>query len=218
MKIVATSDIHGFEPVLPEGDVLVLAGDLTSHGSVADVRKLNSWLSSIAPNWRAMVVVAGNHDWWFQQAPPLAVLDLTARWHAQGIHYLEDTGVTIDGVKFWGSPWTPKFYDWAFMDTDRQLRRYWDMCPEDTRVLVTHGGPWGVLDLTQRGPNAGSDSLLSAVGRIQPEVHIFGHIHEAYGELEDKGIGTHFYNVAHCNLQYEPVQPPVVIDIESEVK
>jgi len=212
LRIVATSDIHGYEPKLPEGDVLVLAGDLTSHGTAANVDKLSRWLIRIATDFKAVIVVAGNHDWWFQERGS-SHGSRYGYWREHNIYYLEDDGVTIEGVRFWGSPWTPQFYNWAFMDDDDNLRDHFKLIPNDTDVLVTHGPMLGILDLTERGPNAGSFQLAMAIGRVQPKVHIFGHIHEAYGFHKDPDFPTRFYNVAHCNLQYAPVQPPVTIDI-----
>lgn len=214
MKIVATSDLHGYQPVLPEGDVLVLAGDLTGHGDDIDIYRLSKWLLTIAHSFKAIIVVAGNHDWWFQERGSSHGA-LYRMWREHGIYYLEDDYVTIDGVKFYGSPWTPQFFNWAFMREDEELAQFFASIPQDTDVLVTHGPPANILDLTNRGPNAGSVSLMEAVFRVEPKVHIFGHIHEAYGgaSLSADDVTIRFYNVAHCNLAYEPVQPPVVIDV-----
>lgn len=230
MKIVATSDIHGYEPNLStRGEVVVIAGDLTAFGRRDDLQKFSRWILREAPSFRAIVFIAGNHDWIFQTHRRLdaqqpgpshkeiaALSEAKAAWEEAGnIHYLEDSGVEIDGVKFWGSPWTPLFYNWAFMHEDERLAEYWAKIPTDTDVLITHGGPHGILDRTTRTRDSvGSHTLWERVRELEPKVHIFGHIHEAYGSVDNRK--TRFYNVAYCDLDYEPVQPPVHILMEGD--
>ncbi len=86
------------------------------------------------------------------------------------------------------------------------------MIPVDTDVLITHGPPFGILDETFEKEKVGCEELLKAVNRVRPKIHIFGHIHEAYGEL--KLNGTHFINPSSCDLTYTPIQPPIVVDYE----
>lgn len=219
MNIIATSDLHGYHPNFSKwGEVIVIAGDLTPMGTAIDVAEFSNWILRLAHDYRAIVFVAGNHDWHFQETGP-QLARFKARWAEAGnIFYLEDSGCEIDGVKFWGSPWTPMFFNWAFMREDEDLKEYWDKIPDDTDVLVTHGPPFAILDQTRRGPNAGSETLRQAVlGRVLPKVHIFGHIHEAYGETASLGDpSVHFINAAYCDLDYEPVQPPIHVVVRSD--
>lgn len=211
MKIVCTSDLHNFRPRFPEGDVLVIAGDLTSMGRINEVQKFADWIASINDDFRyGVVFVAGNHDFLFEQNHTLAKAICRAGT------YLEDSGVELGGLKFWGAPWTPQFYDWAFMAEDADLARHWAKIPSDTDVLITHGGPYGILDQTERtGDSVGSKTLRDAiVTRVRPRLHVFGHIHEAYGV--ERIARTTYVNAAHCDLGYRPVQEPVVITLESE--
>jgi Icc-related predicted phosphoesterase len=216
MRIVATSDTHGYEPAFSEwGEVIVIAGDLTAFGKEADVAKFSKWITTLAKKFKHIVFIAGNHDWLFQ-SDTRAINSFKKLWAEAGnIHYLEDSGVTIDGVKFWGSPWTPMFYNWAFMKEDHELAEVWAKIPTDTDVLITHGPPRGILDKTARGPQAGSETLRQAVlGRVLPQVHVTGHIHEAYGKTESLGEPTvRFYNVAYVDLDYEPVNLPVHFEV-----
>jgi Icc-related predicted phosphoesterase len=47
------------------------------------------------------------------------------------------------------------------------------------------------------------------VEKIEPKLHIFGHIHESHG---DEIVGkTHFYNVAYLSHEYTPAHKPIVI-------
>jgi hypothetical protein len=86
------------------------------------------------------VVCAGNHDRYFQNSPH------DARFLFTNATYLENTGVTIDNVTFWGSPYTPEFLNWAFMYTRGSGAKYWDQIPDGLDVLITHGPPFGILD------------------------------------------------------------------------
>jgi len=103
------------------------------------------------------------------------------------VHYLRDSGVVIEGVKFWGTPWIPP-YAGVFNLSENELRSKWNLIPADTDVLVTHGPPAGVLD-----GGTGSASLAEVVERIQPAIHCFGHVHDHRGQATK---GTKFFNCA----------------------
>ena len=127
------------------------------------------------------------------------------------VHYLRDSGVTIEGVHFFGSPWSPRFFDWAFnADRGLTIKRYWDLIPSYTNVLVTHGPPSDILDWvgTQR---VGCEELAKAVFRIKPQAHIFGHIHCAAGEKLFNG--TQFVNASVLDDSYRQARKPAVIEI-----
>jgi len=217
MRITATSDIHGYEPFVGRGDTLIFAGDVTPMGKETEVVSFARYLSTIALDFKDIIVVGGNHDFLLEQFPVLSkqLMGYWMPYDGANLHYLCDSGVTIDGIKFWGSPWTPKFGNWAFMKEDAELAEKWALIPSDTDVLITHGPPFGILDYTNRygATNVGSETLLKAYNRIDPQAHIFGHIHEAYGETT--GFSTRFYNVAYCDEDYEPVNFPAVIVMEA---
>lgn len=207
LRLVAISDTHNRhdQMVVPDGDVLVHGGDFTGRGTPDEIRAFNDWLGTL-PH-RHKVVIAGNHDWGFQISPENARAALT------NAIYLEDSGVEIEGLRFYGSPWQPWFMDWAFnLRTDAELRSKWDLIPDGTDVLITHGPPRGILDRTVTLDDVGCLELRRVVERIAPRLHIFGHIHEGYGQTV---VGeTTFVNAATCNLFYRPVNPPVVVDLE----
>src|SRR5690554_271138 len=131
MKIVCISDTHSLHrriPEIPDGDILIHAGDSLGQGTQENLADLNDWLGTL-PH-RRKIVIAGNHDWVFQEAPELARETLT---HAI---YLEESGVELEGLQFWGSPWTPQFLDWAFMlERGQTLRGKWQLIPKNTDVL-----------------------------------------------------------------------------------
>ena len=206
MRVVCVSDTHGQgrKVLVPEGDVLVHAGDLTGAGTLEQLEKEAGWLRSL-PHGRK-IVIAGNHDFAFQTQPR------DARARMEGLTYLEDEEAVVDGVRFYGSPWQPTFLDWAFnLDRGPPIRAKWDLIPEGTDVLVTHGPPAGVGDRTHRGATVGCADLTAAVARVRPRLHVFGHIHEAYGVVERDG--TRFVNASTCDVRYRPVNPPVVVDL-----
>lgn len=199
---------------IPEGDVLVHAGDITWKGNLDAVKRFNEWLGEL-PH-KVKIVIAGNHDFCFEKPSE----KFLARGRLTNCIYLEDSGEEIDlldGRKFtvWGSPWTPWFYDWAFNEERGPLiREHWDMIPDNTDIVVTHGPPYGYLDKTDRGPRAGCEELATAIQRIKPKIHVFGHIHEGYGVEIDPNVGTKYINASSCTLQYRPTNPPIVVDID----
>ena len=206
MRIVCVSDTHGHgrEVVVPHGDVLVHAGALTGMGSLVQIAKEAAWLRSL-PH-RTKVVIAGNHDFGFEREPGPAVALL------HDLVYLEDSEASVDSVRFYGSPWQPWFFDWAFnLERGPAIRARWDQIPAGIDVLVTHGPPAGILDRTAAGMDVGCADLLEAVARVRPRVHVFGHIHEGYGVVERDG--TKFVNASTCDVRYRPIQPPIVVDI-----
>ena len=124
-------------------------------------------------------------------------------------HYLDDSGCEIEGIRFWGSPITPEFCNWAFMREPRDIGRHWDAIPDDTDVLITHGPPHGILD--QCPDSVGCEQLLEAVKRVGPKVHAFGHIHEGHGILEKDG--TTFVNASIMDGRYRPVNAPIGVEV-----
>jgi Icc-related predicted phosphoesterase len=182
LRIVCVADTHGFHgrTHVPPGDVLIHAGDCTRHGTLSDLEAFNAWLGTLPHPHK--VVIAGNHDFAFQDSPAEARQRLT---HAI---YLEDTACTLAGLTIYGSPWTPTFSDWAFMLPEEQLAAKWAAIPPGVDVLITHGPPRGILDRTHRGDAAGSATLLARVRAVKPRLHVFGHIHEAAGRADSEGI------------------------------
>jgi len=123
---------------------------------------------------------------------------------------LNDSPFEYEGLKFWGSPISPTFFDWSFnRDRGPKIKRHWDMIPNDTDILITHGPPAGILDRNRKNVNCGCDDLLEALARVNPKLHVFGHIHESYG-IHDSS-STKFVN---ASKGYNPVKNlPIVVDI-----
>ena len=209
MKIVCISDTHGYHGVMthpiPEGDVLVVAGDFTQTGSKAQVLDFNEWLKD--QPCKHKVVVAGNHDWCFENKKRGAA----PGWISEAI-YLQDQGTVIDGVKFYGTPWQPEFGNWAFnLRRGKELRDKWDAIHGDTDVLITHGPPDGIMDLDRDGDPVGCEDLRDRVLELRPELHVFGHIHSGHGWTIQDGIT--YVNASVCNEAYEAIQAPIVVEV-----
>jgi Icc-related predicted phosphoesterase len=206
VRIVCVSDTHGYHDAIgvPDGDVLVHAGDLTKRGTVDEIRAVSIWLAGLPHKHK--LVVAGNHDFLFERDPA------AARALFVGVTYLEDEAVELDGVRFYGSPFTPEFFNWAFMlPRGESLRAKWSAIPKGVDVLITHGPPHKVLDHTLHGDDAGCEELAKRVAEVKPRLHVFGHIHEGYGTLD---VGpTHYLNASICTFDYRPKNVPLVFDL-----
>lgn len=207
MKLIPIADTHGMHRSLeiPDGDVLIHAGDLTRHGMLDGVREFNDFLGTLPHP--SKIIIAGNHDFCFEKDRKACEDILT------NCIYLQDQEVVIDGVKFYGSPWQPWFYDWAFnLERGPGIRAKWDLIPKGIDILITHGPPYGIGDLTSRGENVGFQDLLEVIEEVMPRVHIFGHIHEGYG-ITSNGKTT-FINASICDYLYQPINPPVVYNLD----
>lgn len=178
-RIVAMADTHNRHAGLavPDGDVLIHAGDLTGRGSLPELDQVAEWLRSLPHPHK--VVVAGNHDFALQRNP------VAARALFHGLTFLEDSEATLAGLRIWGSPWQPWFHDWAFnLRRGGEIDAKWRLIPEGVDVLITHGPPLGFGDLVDRGEKVGCEDLLRHLERVKPRLHLFGHIHEDRGEWQ----------------------------------
>ena len=220
MKIVSISDLHGRIPKdnVPECDVLTISGD-TCPTYNHELWFQRQWLESEFNDWlkkqpaKHIVGIAGNLDWVFQDILEKGSPEVKLSWT-----YLCDSGIVIDGVKFWGHPWSPMFCQWAFMKYNLngkgELYEKSLTIPDDVNVLIIHSPPFGILDTVE-----GTDTLVN--GKIVREylgnkplkkrinelknlkLCVFGHIHSAHGR---KVIGdTTFINALLLNEDYELV-------------
>ncbi|KAK4103759.1 Metallo-dependent phosphatase [Parathielavia hyrcaniae] len=185
VSVVCVSDTHNSQPALPDGDVLIHAGDLTQSGSLPELQAAVGWLR-VQPH-PVKIVVAGNHDLLLDascddrrgQAEDAAAQRRAIDWG--GIVYLENGEATITcpngrRLRVYGSPRSPRHGNWAF-----QYHRGEDVwagtVPHGIDVLVTHGPPRAHLDLLRWG----CEHLLRELWRVRPRLHVFGHIHEGAG-------------------------------------
>jgi Icc-related predicted phosphoesterase len=213
MKITFISDTHNkhkqIEAKLSGGDVLVHSGDISSKGYIHEVVHFCRWFDSL-DNYKHKIFIAGNHDFLFEKDPIEARSIIKS---CKNITYLQDSELVIDGVKFYGSPWQPEFFNWAFnLPRGKKLAQIWSHIPNDTDVLITHGPPIYILDYTLRDMiNVGCNDLYNRVIEVKPKIHCFGHIHEGYGYKEHEGVL--FLNASTCNDRYEPNNNPINIEL-----
>lgn len=206
LKCIAISDTHGMyrDLELPDGDVLIHAGDITRHGKLSELKDFNEWLDEQPHQHK--IIIAGNHDWCFERLKKDSLKILT------NAVYLEDQSLTIAGHTFYGSPWQPRFQNWAFnLTRGKEIQEKWDLISNDVDVLITHGPAFGILDRIHSGENTGCENLLSKIEEIKPKVHICGHIHEGYGEFVYQGIK--FINASITNERYKPTNAPIVFTV-----
>ncbi|KAI0295515.1 Metallo-dependent phosphatase-like protein [Russula brevipes] len=211
-RFVCVSDTHSQTPLLPDGDVLIHAGDLCSWGAVTQLKVTVDWLLSL-PHPKK-IIIAGNHDLCLDETRVNAKgfqYSRVTRAHrlicsqdvakarsmvkgsaaeAAGLHYLEHESMELKtGDKTWkiyGSPAAPRFMPGSFQYEDStEAEAIYKRVPRDTEILLTHTPPFGVLDLARRGVHAGCETLSATLGELkQCRMHVFGHIHEAHGALE----------------------------------
>lgn len=202
MKICAVADVHMNEHgrhslATPAADVLVVAGDLTLRGRPLELYRFRDWL--VEQPQKHKVVIAGNHDFCLEKKTQQQDSELTLS--GDGIVYLRDQEITIDGVRFWGTPWQPWFHDWAFnLRRGEEIRKKWDLIPDGIDVLVTHGPPFGYGDLVSDGERVGCEDLIKAVDRVKPKLHFFGHIHEDVGEWHRSHSDGAVTKIVNCSV------------------
>lgn len=195
--IVSISDTHNMldQVDIPDGDILIHAGDATMGGRYSEVAKFLDQFEALPHKHK--IFIAGNHDIIFEKYPTTAK-DLLA---GRDLIYLQDSSVVIDGTVFWGTPWTPPFgVGWAF-NSDCPPR----IGPCD--VLITHGPPYGTLDMVHRGHVGCENLALHMEESPEIKLHVFGHIHEGAGK-QGRSV-----NASTCTPNYKPTNPPIVVEI-----
>ena len=197
MKILHISDTHGAHRrmgELPEAEVLVHSGDFTMTGSESEAIDFMNWFCDLPHKHK--IFICGNHDECLYGAN-IDGLD-------NNVHYLYNSEIEIDGIKFYGIP--------LFMGDSMfgKQKQFYEKIPGDTDILITHCPPYGILDFDD-DRNWGSEELLSAVIKLSPQAHLFGHIHKSHGVLR---LGSTIYsNSAIMNEDYTNLQSPNLIEI-----
>jgi len=217
MKILLISDTHNQHSKLdlPDADIIIHSGDMSGRGEKYEITDFLIWYSNLP--YKHKILIAGNHDnvfendeqWCLEQMP-------------ENIIYLNDNSTIIEGINIWGSPISPFFYDWAFNRLrGNDIKKHWDLIPDNTDILITHGPPYGFGDeVCQRHRKPGEDpkrgcvDLLEVIERIKPKLHVFGHIHEKAGDIETNGE-TVFVNASSIDENYYiKIKPYVLIDYD----
>jgi Icc-related predicted phosphoesterase len=218
-KITFISDTHnkhkhltskGMGNILGSGDILVHAGDSTSMGQKHEIEQFLKWFSNT--DFEHKIFIAGNHDFGFEKET-----DIDQQFKDLGVTYLFDNDITIDGIKFYGSPWQPEFYNWAFnLPRGEELAAKWEKIPDDVDILITHGPAYGILDYAPIGGHVGCEELYRKIVEVKPKIHVCGHIHDSYGQKTMGGI--EFLNASTLNDRYEYAHKPIVVEYDTETK
>ena len=234
MRLVLISDTHGWHRQLkiPSGDVLIHAGDYSRHGQYPELEDFVCWLAGLPHKHK--IFIAGNHDICLEAMTGvdhnlIASMAKTGKIKdkrgnllgSEGLHYLRDSSVEIDGKLFYGAPWQPEFCDWSFQRArGSEMAEKWKLIPDNVDVLISHGPPYGHGDLcppymSTHQRNAGCLELLHRIKEVEPKIHICGHIHCGYGITEsDECPKTIFVNASTCTEEYKPDHPAIVIDLD----
>lgn len=234
MRIVCISDTHGLHDSmvnpLPEGDILIHAGDCTNKGRDWEVTEFVQWFQNIK-GYDSKIFIAGNHDFGFEkyngyrhnkELPWLHHIMNEENLSQSDVVYLHDSEFIIETpefskpIKFYGSPWQPWFYDWAFNlpRGGEELQKVWSKIPDDTDILITHTPPHGIRDSVNnygRLESVGCEQLRFRVEQFNPILNVFGHIHEAYGAAYVRD--TLFINASTCTSRYQPTNKPIIVDL-----
>lgn len=227
-RVCLVSDMHGYLPVIPPCDLLLLCGDnapdfaFNDIGAIRQViwynTKFKDWLHSVQQQTDAAIFgIAGNHD--FALFRHAISIDYDLPWT-----YLQDSGAEYEGLQIWGSPWVTGCDGWAFNLEPQQLTHRFGRIPDGIDILLLHGPPYGHCDWApsgsphfdlSAGEHAGSQAAVDAIERVQPQLVGFGHIHEGYGQSM-VGNSSRLINASRVDVRYQPANAPVVVFMETK--
>lgn len=195
------------------GDFLFHTGDISSMGYNHEIIDFCKWFNSL-DRFAHKVFIAGNHDFGFQERPD-EIKEILKSFPK--ITYLQDSFIELDGVKIYGSPWQPRFHNWAFnADPGEDIQQHWNKIPNGLDVLLTHGPVFGMLDDVDRnrGVHLGCVDLYNTILKVQPKIHCCGHIHTGYGFKDVPNSRTIFINASSLNERYVYAHKPISIGLD----
>jgi hypothetical protein len=200
MLIRAYSDLHGLLPRVDPCDVLLLGGDVVPLEGERDLDRMTAWLAGDFTAWLSdcpadrVLLVPGNHDFIFESR---------SDWPELPTELLIDASADLDGTSLYASPWVPALKQWAFHGDDERLANAAAAIPEGTDIWLQHGPPFGILDrLWRDGRHVGNSHTLTAMLEKPPQFFLCGHIHEAAGLVEHRGVTV--ANNSFVDEFYEP--------------
>jgi hypothetical protein len=246
MKLILMSDTHNYGyPLekLPAADGIIHAGDACIKGTEAELVNFSRWLDHACAKYSFVIYVPGNHDRAFAGGSQ----DYIARAICQAgpnsggiprqktnLHILVNESLTIDGVTFFGSPYTRPIgnHGWAYFIDYDGASAFWEMVvkdnPDGYDVLITHDPLYRVGDKVNNNwhhwPFVGCKAIRQYVEELPPALHVFGHIHEGYGIYEgvnttlrnkkDEPVDTLFVNASIRDETYHVANKPILVTIE----
>jgi len=249
MKIWCISDSHNYHQYfkIPKVDMAIFCGDGASSRNTGinanEAKNFLDWYSDV--DIPTKIFVPGNHSKAIEAGyfKPEDYPDLIWLINQEYVHDLsysychwDNMNPPCDGrtfyvekkIKIWGSPNTPTYgHDWAYMSNRGKIHRYWDAIPYDTDILITHGPPRGIGDLTVRKDGVmlqdGCRNLRKQIHkRIKPKIHAYGHFHDNkteeinnYGVRRVAGCDTVFVNCACHVFGSDSINNGIVINYET---
>jgi len=198
---------------LPESDVLIHAGDFTNVGEMHDVIDFNQWLGENKHKYKHHpVVICGNHEKSFD--PRMKQYDPSMKNLITNAALLDNSSIEIEGWKIYGSPIQPAFMGWAFnRNRGEEIRREWNLIPEDTDILITHGPAYGTNDkIHPKGSNLGCLDLRNRIQEIPSiKLHIAGHLHAGRNYCKYKDVT--YLNASILNEAYKFTNKPYIVTL-----
>jgi len=247
MRITHISDTHNkhnqLNGKLPGGQLLIHSGDISSLGREYEVESFIKWFGK--QDYTHKVFVAGNHDMSFDRE--ILLRDKLAHFEGKyftdddepcaegkpqwleeilgnlpnGMYYLENSSIKLEGINIWGSPVSPSFgYGWGFnKDRGHDINEVWSTIPMDTDIVITHSPIYGYNDRAQNtNQNVGCSDLYHRLHEVKPHLHFAGHIHEGHGwgtiPYKDEWGDIYTFNGSTCNLRYEAINNPNTFDYD----
>lgn len=215
LKIISFSDTHGKHGALKidgEYDIAFFSGDAGTYRSPyqneAGILDFIEWYASLK-NIKHKIWISGNHC----TSIEYGLVNAKKLSEEKGLIYLQHESIEIEGIKIFGSPYTPSFgYGWAFnVDRGESIKKYWSEIPDETDILIVHGPPYGVLDTVMSGERVGCKDMTERIKNLKNlKLVQYGHIHEDYGhEIID---GVHYINASILNLRYELQNKPFIFE------
>lgn len=203
-------------------NILIHSGDISNIGKLEELVEFITWFKDLE-GFDKKIFIAGNHDLLLEYpTPELNVLIDKNNLLDSNVIYLQDSSydyyneILSRPLKIYGSPWQPKFGNWAFNLSrySDELLNTWNNIPNDTDILITHTPPHNKLDYNNYGEPCGCEFLRNRVLDIKPLVHCFGHIHESYGVALINEVA--YINSSICDGHYRPHNKPIILDLSEE--
>lgn len=189
---------------IPEGDIFIFGGDISETGRIEEITDFNDFLGELPHKYK--IITDGNHDLSPEEISKLITNAI----------YLQHGLLEIKNIRIWGTSWQYWLaYQIQCNKNKISSQELWEKIPTGIDILITHFPPYGIGDLTRNGSHLGSKDLLTAIRRIKPKYHIFGHIHENYGifkEIIDGFEITHINASAIIGFGTE-LNPPIVFTL-----
>jgi Icc-related predicted phosphoesterase len=219
-----THDVHkDLNSLIPECEILFFTGDLTYKGSEWEILKLLEQFERLKLRIPHIVGILGNHEVNCEGKE----VEMKSRFKAVGVDLLHNESIEIEGIKIWGSPFTPYFFGWAYQYENAQYATQyageylpnghdiWSQIPDNTQVLLSHCPPYMINDLCPNG-HVGCSILRMYVESIPSiKFNLFGHIHSSHGTSLVNGVT--YINSSIMNNSYNFVNKPHLFEIEKPI-